>query len=138
MDAMLKKAETYVGTPYLEGEFDCADLAAKVQWEVFGRLVSLPVHRRRPRGALGQAREIHALQGDLADPIDTPVTGCGVMMTEPSGLVLRWHIGTVFVANGEVWVLHNSFLMGSACLQRLTHLQRMGARLEGFYAWRAS
>lgn len=138
MDAMLAKAEKYVGLPYLEGEFDCADLAAKVQWEVFGRVVSLPVHRKRPRGALGQAREIHALQGELADRIDQPVTGCGVMTTEPTDNGQRWHIGTVFVANGEAWVLHNSFLMRCACLQRLADLQRMGARLEGFYAWRCA
>lgn len=138
MDAMLAKAEKYVGMPYLEGAFDCADLAVMVQWELFDRLVALPARRKRPRGAMGQAREIHALQADLADRIDAPVTGCGVLMTEPTNNGLRWHIGTAFVAGGEVWLLHNSFTMGCACLQRLADLQRFGARLEGYYAWRGA
>ncbi|MDO8778909.1 MAG: hypothetical protein Q7K57_61355 [Burkholderiaceae bacterium] len=138
MDAMLAKAEKYVGMPYLEGEFDCADLAVMVQWELFDRLVALPARRKRPRGAMGQAREIHALQADLADRIDTPVTGCGVLMYEPLDNGQRWHIGTAFVAGGEVWLLHNNFTMGCACLQRLADLQRFGARLDGYYAWRSA
>lgn len=138
MDAMLAKAEKYVGTPYLEGEFDCADLAAKVQWELFGRLVALPVHRRRPRGAMGQAREIRAHQADLADRIDQPVTGCGVLMYEPTETGgQRWHIGTGFVVGRQVWVLHNNFQASSACLQRLQDLRLFGLHLEGYYRWRA-
>ena len=137
MDAMLAKAEKYVGTPYLEGEFDCADLAARVQWDLFGRVVALPVHRRRPRGAMGQAREIRALQADLADRIETPETGCGVRMQEPTDTGgQRWHIGTGFVVGRHVWVLHNNYQAGSACLQRLQDLQRFGLHLEGYYRWR--
>ena len=124
--------------PYVEGVFDCADLAAKVQCELFGLLVALPVHRKRPGGAMGQAREIHALQAEVADRIEQPVTGCGALMYEPTDNGQRWHIGTVFVAGGEVWLLHNSFTMACACLQRLADLQRFGARLEGYYAWRAA
>lgn len=138
MDAMLAKAEQYVGTPYLPGEFDCADLAAKVQWEVFGRLVGLPAQRSRPRGVMGQAREIRALQGAVAERIEAPVTGCGVLMFEASEQGQRWHIGTAFVAGGETWVLHNSVTMGGALLQRLADLQRLGLQLDGFYAWRAA
>jgi hypothetical protein len=136
MDTMLAKAEKYVGMPYIEGAFDCADLAAKVQWEMFGQLVALPVHRKRPGGAMGQAREINTLKVQVADPIDAPVTGCFALMYEPVDNSQRWHVGTVFVANGEVWLLHNSFTMGCACLQRVADLQRFGARLEGYYAWR--
>ena len=138
MDAMLAKAEQYVGVPYVEGVFDCADLAAMVQWELFGLMVALPVHRKRPADAMGQAREIHALQAEVADRIELPVTGCGALMYEPTDNGQRWHIGTVFVAGGEVWLLHNSFTMACACLQRLADLQRFGARLEGYYAWRAA
>lgn len=138
MDAMLAKAEKYVGTPYLPGEFDCADLAAKVQWELFNRLISLPQHRRRPRGVMGQARMIRSLQGELAEPITAPETGCGVLMYEPNEHGESLHIGTGFVAGGEIWVLHNSFTMGCAWLQRLPDLQRIGLRLEGFYRWRSA
>ena len=140
MDAMLQKAEGYVGTPYLEGEFDCADLAQRVQWEVFGHVVELPVHRARPAGAMGQRREINKWQEALAKHIDLPVTGCGVLMFEPSlepGASSEvWHIGTVFIDGADVWVLHNSFAMGSALLQRLADMRRQGMRVEGFYAWR--
>lgn len=140
MDTMLKLAERYVGTPYLEGEFDCADLAQRVQWEVFGRLVELPTHRARPAGAMGQKREIRKWQDVLAIGIAAPQTGCGVLMFEPSASsgsdVLLWHIGTVFVDGPDVWVLHNSAAMGSALLQRLPDMRCQGMRVEGFYAWR--
>lgn len=136
MDAILVRAQAYVGVPYLDGEFDCADLAAKVQWEMFGRLIRLPTHRRRPVGAMGQAREIRAFREDLADRIDAAVTGCGVLMYEPGDRGQIWHIGTAFVDVDVVWVLHNSHKLGSAHLHRLTDLIRFGLRLEGFYAWR--
>lgn len=135
MDAMLARAEAYVGTPYVEGVFDCADLAARVQQEVFGRLIALPTHRKRPAGAMGQAREIRALQAAIATPIELPVTGCGVLMYQPLDKGMRWHIGTAFVVGHEVWVLHNSSEALGACLQRLDDLQRQGTRLEGYYAW---
>lgn len=138
MTTLFDQAQRYVGTPYLVGEFDCADLAARVQWEVFGRLVELPTHRKRPGGALGQAREIHRLQGNLADPVASPATGCAVLMHEPGPAAPIWHIGTVFMRDAQVWVLHNSFGLGSAALQRLEDLQRFGMRLDGFYAWRAA
>jgi len=140
MDALLQQAERYVGTPYLEGEFDCADLAQRVQWEIFGRLVELPVHRARPAGAMGQRREIRKWQDALASAIDAPQTGCAVLMFEPSSQpgsdAQLWHIGTVFVDGADVWVLHNSFAMASALLQRLPDMRRQGMRVEGFYAWR--
>lgn len=135
MDRMLAKAETYVGMAYVEGVFDCADLAAKVQWEVFGKLIALPTHRKRPAGAMGQAREIRALQAALASPIELPVTGCGVLMYAPVDNHQAWHIGTAFVVGCDVWVLHNSNEAHGACLQRLADLRRQGTRLEGYYAW---
>lgn len=133
MHELFKKAQAYVGTPYLVGEFDCADLAQKVQWELFERAVALPCPRPRPGGVRGQAREIQRLQGDLADKIDVPVTGCGVLMHDVTPV---WHIGTVFWHDGAVWVLHNSAALGSAALQRLEDLKRFGLKVEGFYAWR--
>lgn len=137
MDEMLRRAQAYVGLPYLDGEFDCADLAVKVQWELWGRLVTLPLHRRRPQGARGQAAQIRALRDELADRIETPVTGCGVLLltADDEGAEL-WHIGTVFESAGETWVLHNSHVLGSAHLHRLADMRRRGMRVEGFYQWR--
>jgi len=136
MDAMLARAEKYVGMPYVEGEFDCADLAALVQRELFGRVIGLPVHRERAREAMRRAREIRALKGCIAEPLAAPQTGCGVLTYEPAGHGLRWHIGTAFVAAGEVWMLHNDFVMGGARLTRVAELGREGSRLEGYYRWK--
>lgn len=137
LDPMLQRAETYVGRPYVEGEYDCVDLAACVQREVFGRHIALPSFRERPAPGLAQVREIRRLRDDLAVRIDAAETGCGVLLREPGADTGLWHIGTVFVASAEIWVLHNSHTMGCACLQRLGDLQRLGMRLEGFYRWRA-
>lgn len=139
-DVTLQQAEAYVGTPYVVGEFDCADLAAQVQRELFGRHVALPQHRKRPGGARGQARDIAALRDVVARRIDTPETGCGVLLYEPDGEkpgddTRLWHIGTVFMQRGDVWVLHNSYKLGSAHLHRLEVLQRLGMQLEGFYGF---
>lgn len=139
MDSYILLAQQYVGLPYVLGEFDCADLAARVQWEIWGRRIALPTVRARPGGARGQAREINRLRDAVADPIDKPVTGCGVLMFEPDGsenTAPNWHIGTVFMLAGEVWVLHNSEGMQGAALQRLADLQRFGLRVDGFYAWK--
>lgn len=130
------RLQTYVGRPYLEGEFDCADLAALVQAEVFGRAVALPAARRRPQGRAGQCATIHALRDAVALRVDMPFTGCGVLLTEPAQGGLAWHIGTGAMHRGEVWVLHNSNPATGARLERLQDLQRWGLRLEGFYAWK--
>ncbi len=135
MDAMLRQAQKYVGLDYVAGEFDCADLAVLVQRELFGREVPLPATRRRPGGARGQAREINLWRDALAVPIDAPVTGCAVLLSEPDGGGRTWHVGTVFMDAHQAWVLHNNFAQGSAALQRLADLRRWGMRLEGFYQW---
>lgn len=133
-----EQAQRYVGTAYEPGVFDCADLAVKVQAEVFGRAVGLPQDRPRPGGVRGQAREIRRLQVALASRIAGPLTGCGVLMFERQACgVLLWHIGTVFVQGSVVWVLHNSAKLGSAALQRLDDLVRYGLRVDGYYAWKA-
>lgn len=135
MDALLRAAERYVGLAYQPGVFDCLDLALQVQREVFGRAVALPAGCSRPGGARGQAREIARWRDALARPLAMPVTGTGVLLWEPDDGGRLWHIGTVFVHGGEVWVLHNSFAMGCVALQRLTDLQRWGLRFEGYYEW---
>lgn len=138
-----KQAQRYVGTPYLVGQFDCADLAARVQQEIFGRRVGLPIHRERPGGARGQAREILRLRDQVADRIDVAADGCAVLLwglndgTPAPGLKV-WHLGTAFLHAGEVWVLHNSAHLGSAALHRLADLRGWGLRLDGFYAWRSA
>jgi hypothetical protein len=135
--SLFARAQSYVGMPYLEGAFDCADLAVKVQWELFGRLVSLPAHHGA--GARTQGALIAKHRDEVADRMEQAQTGCAALLWEPDGATNRlWHIGTVFVHEGEVWVLHNSLALGSAALQRLNDMKRWGMRLEGFYAWRGA
>lgn len=135
MDAMLREAQKYVGMGYVVGEFDCADLAVLVQREVFARDVALPATRNRPGGRRSQAREINRWRDALAVPIDAPVTGCAVLLSEPDDGGRTWHVGTVFMDAHQVWVLHNNFVQGSAALQRLSDLRLWGMRLEGYYQW---
>lgn len=164
---LIIQASRYVGRPYAAGEFDCADLAVLVQRELFGRPVALPAHHpggARTQGAL-ILRLRDALAVEVAEPVDgcavllwepdgdvapTLPTACGSLPPEGADSpwggpaanrrgedLRRWHIGTVFLHAGEVWVLHASAKMGSVALQRLADLRRWGLRLEGFYAWRA-
>lgn len=134
--AVFRRLQAYVGRPYVDGQFDCADLAVLVQAEVFGRTVALPAARRRPQGRAGQRATINALRDDVALRVDVPFTGCGVLLTERVQGAEAWHIGTGAMHRGEVWVLHNSNPATGARLDRLQDLQRWGLRLEGFYAWK--
>lgn len=135
-DTLFAALQRYVGTPYHAGTSDCADLAARVQRELFGREIALPSHEQRPGGAAGQRRLIASLRDELALRVDVPFTGCGVLLLEPGAFAPLWHIGTGAMRQGEVWVLHNSEKLRSAHFHRLSDLQRWGMQLEGFYAWK--
>ena len=82
-------------------------------------------------------RQIATVRDALATRIQDPAHGCVVLLTTPlDGGQLAWHIGTVFVYRGDVWVLHNSHAMGSASLNRLRDFAWRGQRIEGFYKWK--
>lgn len=135
-DAFLRMQD-FVGMAYEPGVFDCWDFAALVLRQVFGRTPMASLTRNRPQGTAGQRREILSLRDRLAVKVDVPFTGCGVLLTEPEGPVVRWHIGLIAMHAGETWVLHNSASMGGSRMSRLTDLHlRWGMRLEGFYAWK--
>jgi hypothetical protein len=127
------QAQAFVGMPYVPGQFDCADLAVRVQRDIFGHAIALPAHghTRQAQGA-----QIQALRLDLAQPVDAPHTGCAVVLTRGDSAGTLWHIGTVFVDSLQTWVLHNSQHLRSAALQRLDWLQRTGFVVEGYYKWK--
>lgn len=128
--AQWQAAQAFVGREYVPGEYDCAHLAVDVQRSVFARHVTLPaVHRQ---GRAGQAVQIKACRDELAQRIDAPQQGCGVLFDSGD----CWHIGTVFFFKGEPWVLHGSARMGSAALNRLRDLPLRGLKVEGFYLWK--
>ena len=129
----LAKAQEFVGLPYVAGEFDCADLAVRVQRVLFCKDITLPAHEQ---GRAGQVQQIESLRYDKAEAIANPENGCGVLLARADAQGLVWHIGTVFLEGGEAWVLHNSQHLKSAALQRLGHLKRSGFTVEGFYKWK--
>lgn len=131
-------AQSYVGIDYVPGQYDCAHLFLDVQRQVFGRTVTLPQSAQtHAQGRAHQAAQISAARDALAQRIQEPVHGCGVLITSPNEAgQLLWHIGTVFVYRGDVWVLHNSAVMGNASLNRLRDFAWRGQRIEGFYSWK--
>ena len=123
--------ERYVGMPYDERDFDCADLVMQVQRELFGREVRLP--NGRPRGVQGQAA-IHGGLGEYATPTDDPNDGDLVLMREPH-TKRPGHVGVFFRLAHEGWVLHANETNGCAVLHRVRELPSFGPVVEGYYRW---
>lgn len=133
--AVFKRLQSYVGREYRPGVYDCADLAADVQRDLFGRAVALPV--RHPSGTAGQRASIFAHRDAVAVKVDVPFTGCAALFHDVNDKGSQvWHIGTVALHRGEVWVLHNSYSLGGAHLHRFADLQAWGMKLDGWYAWK--
>lgn len=123
-------SERYLGLSYAPGNFDCADLAVKVQREVFGREVVLPSdHGSDP---FGRNARIEAHKLACAEPVDEPADGDAVLLITNGRLQ---HIGLLCLIRGERWVLHNRKALG-VTRGRLRDLEAQGYRVEGFYAWR--
>lgn len=132
--AVFRRLQAYVGRGYEPGVYDCAHLAVDVQREVFGRLVTLPRH---PGGSAGQRAAVLSLREAVATRVDVPYTGCAALFHDVNDKGDQvFHIGTVCLHRGEVWVLHNSYAMGGAHLHRFEQLQGWGMKLDGWYAWK--
>lgn len=131
--ATAAQVQPFVGLQYEAGQFDCADLAALIQRDLFGRCVTLPGHR--PAGAMTQAAAIHRHAQELASRIDAAVVADGdAVLLQQSGRIV--HIGTFFRVAGVARVLHNSATIGHSVLHRLSDLPAFGLRVEGFYRWK--
>lgn len=122
----------YVGRPYVPNRDDCAQLAADVQREVFGRDVTLPAER--PAGIREAAQLIAQIERDHGRRIEAPAEGCVVLMRR--GKEARpWHVGVYFEQGGEGWVLHATKTSGQAIATRVRQLPMTGLQIEGFYEW---
>lgn len=121
-------AERYVGHPYAQD--DCAQLAARVNREVFGREIRLPVERAA--GLRGLTRQIEDLKAEVAARTDAPSEGDAVLMVSRGRLE---HIGVYCEIGGAPYVLHALRNAGHACLHRLCDLDKIGLTLEGCYRW---
>jgi hypothetical protein len=125
----VEQVNAFVGLPYEEGKFDCADLVALVQKRLYGRDVVLPGHR--PQGAKTQAAAIRRNADELAVriPREEATDGDVVLLTGGGHM----HVGTLFYLSGMAYVLHNSFTAGQSLLQRLSAIPM---NVEGFYRWK--
>ena len=127
----LAQIEQYVGLPYCEKTFDCADLVVKVQRELFGRDVTLP--NGRERGVQGQAAIGHKV-GEYARRVELPSDGDLVLMRQ-LGRKVAGHAGILFHIDHEHWVLHSNETNGCAVLHRIRDLPGFGVKVEGYYEW---
>lgn len=125
----MHSAEQFVGIPYDEQTFDCADLVAHVRREMFGHEVRLP--NGRPRGEEGQIA-LGELSKAYAVHTDTPKDGDLVLMKRRAGV---GHVGLYFRIAGEGWVLHSNETDGASVLQRVRDLHTWGAIVSGYFAW---
>lgn len=130
-------SDRYVGRPFVEGVFDCGELARAVQREVFGREVAIPSERWYA-GKEGAARlramasQVEAGIGALAKPVAEPREGDLVMMYSGSKVM---HAGIYCMRVAEPWVLHAAERLGQVVLMRLRDLEERGYRVEGYYRW---
>ena len=130
-----EQIDRFVGIPYCPRHMDCADLAMRVQRELFGKTVQLPGRRPRPLESEAQAQEIAAMSDQLADPVEQPQDGDAVLMRE-AGTSHAGHIGTYFFINFTPYVLHTSHALGGSLLHRLQDLKGYGLTVQGYYRWK--
>ncbi len=119
----------YIGLPY--DDADCAELAVRVQAEVFKRRINLPTERAD--GLRQLSCQISTLQEDFAAPTYTPVEGDAVLMLSRGRIN---HIGVYCLIDNVPYVLHAMRNAGAACLHKLRELKNIGLQLEGFYTWK--
>ena len=125
----LEDVERFVGIPYSEAEFDCADLVMLVQRELFGRDIAMP--QARPRGARGQLA-LGQLSRQYAQRVERPQDGDLVLMLEHGRPA---HAGVYFHLAHEGWVLHTNERTTESVLHRARELPAWGAPIEGYYRW---
>lgn len=131
-------SDQYVGRPYIEDEFDCGELARRVQAEAFGRAIDLPTERGY-RGLSGVAKikamhaQISLCKDDYATPTDRPAEGDGVLLVSRGRVD---HIGIYCLIGGEAWVLHAAAGADQVVRTRVRELALYGYAVEGFYRWK--
>lgn len=120
----------YIGRPY--SETNCAELAARVQREVFGLEIALP--DAMPTFAGHQSKMIDALGADYAYRVTAPADGDAVLMRCRGRLS---HVGVYCdFGRGYGYVLHAMKSAGQVVLHRVRDLARVNLDLEGYYRWR--
>ena len=120
--------DRFCGLPYCARTFDCADLVALVQRELYGKHIALPGRAARERAPVAAAQR--ALSGEIACGITEADAGDGDVVLMHSDTM---HLGVLFVIAGERWVLHAYDNVGYTALQRVSELRQLGVRIAGYY-----
>lgn len=123
-------SDRYLGMTYVAVENDCAELAARVQREVFGRDVCVPSDRAA--SSFGRTVQIETLKFDYGVPTDLPADGDAVLMMSRGRLR---HLG-VYCLIDEPWVLHALVKPGSVVRTRIRELNQRFLKVEGYYRWK--
>ena len=124
-------SEKYIGRPYIEGQYDCAELAIEVARNEFGLNVELLTERAI--GLRAQSEQINACQADFADPTDDPKDGDPVLMISRGRFS---HIGVLSIIDGERWILHAMKNAGMVVLHQERNLKNINLEIEGYYTWK--
>lgn len=120
----------YLGRPYVEGCYDCADLAADVLADRFGVRLRLPGRAASVRGL--DAQIAAALDHDLpasAEPAEGDVV---LMRVLGRRYGVGHHVGVWCDLGGVPHVLHLP-AGGGACLHALDDLPRRGWEVMGIH-----
>ncbi|MYB43057.1 MAG: hypothetical protein F4X76_12945 [Chloroflexi bacterium] len=116
-------------------DFDCADFVRCVLEEQFGQAIELP--STRAAGVRGRDAQIAAGAGALADPVDAPREGDGVLMrARGRQRSVGHHVGVWCEISGAPHVLHLLGTMRTPCLHQLADCARIGLETTGVYRWR--
>lgn len=121
-------SDNYIGIPY--ADCDCAELAARVQREVFGRDVRLPTERACNRA--GKSAQIESLLDDFGEPTRAPQDGDAVLMRAGP----LWHIGVFCQIGGQRWLLHTTSTSKFSARIQLRRVSDLNMAVEGFYRWK--
>lgn len=117
----------YEGIKY--ADCNCAELAERVQREVFGRELSLPEARR----SIGyNSRLIEANLGNYGLRTESPTDGDAVLFVNGH----LWHVGTFFRHEDVNFVLHTSKKSIWSMTHAIRDLNTLNLKIEGFYQWK--
>ena len=116
-------SDEWVGIPY--SLVNCAELAVRVQSEVFGKTLYMPVDT-------GFRNRAESMISDYGHRTGKPEDGDACVMTHAEGS--KWHVGTTCLIKGKIWVLHS--IVGPGSIRtRPKDLDRLGLLIEGYYTW---
>jgi hypothetical protein len=130
--------ERYVGIPYREGEYDCADLVQQALRELLHIEIALPADRtrfRHPSSMIGEIVRWRPLVARRRFDRSEWRSGDGVLLCVGESSYPT-HVGLLFDLAGEWWVLHNDQACRASVLTLLRRMREIGFRLDGVYGWK--